>query len=253
MNKNNNQIDTPIKSKSAYLKILFLKDMEKYKDQPVFYRPIRGSDQQVPVYDFAVFYFFTMYGYNKPQRYTWKFTSTDGKIDDVFQLYPFDTMKFDADPSIKNNLRQWEKIIIPRTDGVVVIAHYYNAFQRDRGEWAGTRAEKDISELRLVVDFSSVITTPGKESLLFRDKPAGFLVDSIEQISKGLRLDYDTGRIFSVSANNVPEGAVLQLNWKLNWENLALWQASTGKENFTPNISFEHGSFPDPYENSTFG
>lgn len=190
------QDSAPIKSKSAYLKLLFLKDKENYEGKPVYYRPIRGSDEPEPVYDSAIFYFFTMYGINKPQRYTWQFTSKDGKIDDVFQLYPFDAKKFDADPSKESNLKVWDRIIIPKTDGVVVIAHYYNAFQREEGEWAGARAGKDTSELRLVVDFSSIITIPGKDNLLFKKRPCASLEDPIEQMSKALRLEYDTGRIF---------------------------------------------------------
>jgi hypothetical protein len=245
------QVKTPIKSKSAYLKILFLRDKKKYEGKPVYYRPIRGSDKLEAVYDYAVFYFFTLYGIDKPQRYTWQFTSSEGKIDDVFQLYPFDATKYDADPSKKDNLRVWDRIIIPKTDGVVVVAHYYNAFQREVGEWAGARAEKDISELRLVIDFSSVITIPGKESLLFKRKPTASLADPVEKTTRALELEYDSGIIFSVAKSNVPEGSVLQFAWQLNWDNLGLWQGSTGEEDFTPTSSKFHEGFRSPYDNTT--
>jgi hypothetical protein len=241
----------PIKSKSAYLKILFLKDREKYEGKPVYYRPIRGSNRLEAIYDSAVFYFFTLYGLDKPDYYKWEFTSSEGTIDDVFQLYPFDASKYDADPSRKDNLRVWDRIIIPKTDGVVVVAHHYNAFQREKGEWAGARAERNISELRLVIDFSSVITIPDKDAFLFKRKPIASLTNPIEKTTKDLVLEYDSGRIFSVVAHDVKEGSVLKYTWQLNWDNLGLWQGSTGEEDITPTSSIFDEGFKSPYDRTT--
>ena len=229
----------PIKSKSAYFKILFLKDKEKFKNEPILRKPLRNSNELVPIYDIGVAYFFTLYGIKSPSRYNWSFTSSEGTIDDVLQLYPFDYTKYDADPSKRNNLRVWDKIMIPKTDGVVVVAHYYNAFQKENGEWAGIRAEKDVAELRLVLDFSSIITILGKENLLFKDSPKASLVDPVEETSRVVKTEYSSGRIFSAAANNVPEGSVLQFNWKLNWENLAVWKASAYDQEIIPTISFD--------------
>jgi hypothetical protein len=234
--------NTPIKSKSAYLKLLFLKDQEKHKEKPAFYKSIHGSTQ--PVYDSAVLYFFVLYGIDKPQPYAWYFAnSSDGSganIDDVFQLYPIDSTRNDVAHSENPNVRARDRIIIPKTDGIVAVAHYYNAFQRQVGEWTGTRAEKDVLELRFVVDFSSIITIPGKESLLFKTKPTTSMQDPRENISKAIELDYDSDRIFSATANNVPEGAVLQFKWQLNWDNLGTWQGFAGEQGFTPTIYLWH-------------
>lgn len=226
----------PIKSKVAYAKILFLRDREKFKDQPVFTTNLRGSDSQEGVYDHAIYYFFTLFGNNKPNHYVWQFSSAEGWIDNVLQLYPFDPSKFYADPSMQYNPRIYDKLVIPKTDGVVVVAHYFNGFQRDRGEWAGIRAEKDVEELRLVVDFSSVITAPDKS--LFKEEPTAYLSDRAQRIEKMVTpLEYNTGKIFVASQKDVAEGSVLKFKWKINWDDLATWQAMTeDKKQTTPLI-----------------
>jgi hypothetical protein len=225
----------PIKSKVVFVKILFLRDKEKFKDQPVFTRRLRGSARLESVYDSALFYIFTLFGAKRPNRYEWKFTSTDGTVDDVLQLYPFDASKFHADRSKDNLNKYYDGIIIPKTDSALVIAHHYNAFQREKGEWALARAEKDISELRLVVDFSSVITASNED--LFIEQPDAYFIDPIEKTTKFVDLEYNTGKIFSVSKKNVSEGCTLELRWKMNWDSLATWQGFRENKRITPEIS----------------
>src|SRR5215210_77262 len=103
-------VSAPIISKVAYAKILFLRDREKFKDQPVFTRLLRGSNIKEGVYDSAIYYFFTLFGKDKPNRYEWKFSSSEGKVDNVLQLFPFDASKFNADPSKDYDSSIWDKI-----------------------------------------------------------------------------------------------------------------------------------------------
>jgi hypothetical protein len=213
----------PIKSKIAYAKILYLSD--KTRNKPLLKKQIRGSTDEESIYDSAIYYVWTKLNKISTEKYNLKFTSTKGKVDDILQLHPFDpNSKFhDPDPSAKYMHQIWEVPIDPTdltSENVVVVAHYYNGFQKDGGEWAGVRTDQNTEELRLTVDFVSLLTKQGKENDLFEQKPTAYLVNE-KNIENQVDLDFEDKRKFSVKQNSVKKGQVLKLVWKIKWDNIA--------------------------------
>jgi hypothetical protein len=237
------QSDNSIINKTAYIKILFLTDGEilddnNFRGTPVMMRTIRNSRNIVPIFDTALYYVFTKFNNNeRPRHFEWIFTSEDGKIDDAMQIYPFDPNLSSADPGKDSNEKlRAKKVDTAITDNIVTIAHWYNAFRKNK-EWAGARADDDTSEMRVVVDFTSVITAPGKENSLFRKKPEGFFVDGSNGVQKPMPVtEYNNGRIFSTHlAEHSSKDDVLKLVWETNWENLGKWQGLHNKKLYVPN------------------
>lgn len=238
----NGQSQNPVEVKSAYVKMLFLvngtlgEDNKSYVGTPVMMRSIRNSPTPVPVFDTALYYTFTKFNTAyRPRHFEWVFTSQDGKIDDAMQIFPFDPIiNASGDGTERDEKLQKKKIDPKKTDNVVTVAHWYNAF-REGAEWAGARADDDTSEIRLTVDFTSVITALGKENLLFKDKPRGFIVDGLDKSKTPVAAaEYSNGRVFSVSGRDLSKDDVLRLEWKLHWENLGEWMGMYHNKKFTP-------------------
>lgn len=216
--------DAPIIMKYAYVKILFLTDKEKFNEQPILRKVLRGSTDSQDIYDAGVFYVNTRFNTNKPRHFKWEFTSEQGTVDDVFQLYPFKYNIRSNEPGSENDPRRRTNPVDTKlTDGVIVIAHHYNAFQKDK-EWAGIRADDDSQGIRIVVDFSSIATLPDKDQL-FETEPWGEMEKALTGVKEPLQVERIGTRIFSISYNNATKDDVLKLWWKINWNNLVLWQA----------------------------
>jgi hypothetical protein len=221
------QNSAPIILKYAFIKILFLTDQKKFKNEPVLRKPLRGSSEKVAIYDAGLYYVTTRFNLYRPRHFKWQFTSEQGAVDDVFQLYPFNINLVSGDPATHNDPRRKENPVDTKlTDHVIVVAHLYNAFQEGpAGEWAGARADDDTEGIRLVMDFSSVTTLPGKEDLLFKSEPWAEIEKAFTHIREPVQVDRINNRIFTASYNNASKDDVLKIRWSMNWDNLAMWQA----------------------------
>lgn len=233
----------PIAVKMLYIKMIFLIDRRKHENNPVFKRKLRRSDEEFPIYDSSIFYQFTQFASNKPPKHNWEFTSSRGQVD-ALQLHPFNPTTDHADPAKRTIHKSVKGYLRPTPDSLVVVCHNYNGFQREDGEWAGVRASNDTSLLRLVVDFSSVMTAKGKE--LFLELPSAYWRHELEQdpndISKKLEtplvFEYNDGRVFSVSQTDVPQEDIIAIRYKMNWESLVNWQGYYGNKKFIPYMLF---------------
>ena len=222
-----------------YIKIVFLIDREKHEKNPVFERKLRRSEEGFPVYDSSIFFQFTQFSPEKPREHRWRFTSTEGQVD-AMQLHPFNLTTAHADPAKRTMADSVEGILRPTPDSLVVVCHNYNGFQRERGEWAGVRAANFTKCLRLVIDFSSVMTITGEE--LFSELPSAYWVHELEQdpndtsklLETPLTFEYNDGRVFSVSQTDVPTMDIIKIKYKMNWESLVNWQGYYENKKFKP-------------------
>lgn len=236
-----NDTDVPITVKLLYIKLIFLVDREKHEGNPVFRRRLRRSGEEFPVYDAAIFYQFTQFGRNKPPDHDWRFTSTWGQVD-ALQIHPFDITTADADPAKRTIHKSVEGYLKPTPDSLLVVCHYYNGFQKEDGEWAGVRAANDTGILRLVIDFSSVMTATDKE--LFSEPLSANWVhelsrdpnDSKKKLETPLEFEYNDGRVFSVAQTHVPKKDVILIRYKMNWDSLVNWQGYYENEKFVPKM-----------------
>lgn len=214
----------PIKALTQYLKIIFLQDKDSFTE-PVFNRYKSGSPT-TQVYDSAVFIRNVVYDSHGPRES--KFRSLSGDVDDTFLVYPeFKSYVTETDVSTK--------VTVLDASNSLSIAQYNNSFQRGH-EWAGIRTDENTSQLRLVVDFSSIMTAPGKEHLLFSEKPRASLIQlhPVRTEVQQLLFDFNNGRVFSAMAKDVPEKYQLRIKWKVYWENLALWEGFYNNTRITP-------------------
>ena len=233
--------DVPIVAKVLYIKLIFLVDKEKHEGNPVFTRKLRRSGEGFPVYDTSIFYQFTQFAVNKPADHEWRFTSSRGQVD-ALQIHPFDPFTSDPDPAKKTIHSSVEGYLSPTPDSLLVICHNYNGFQKGDGEWAGVRAANHTGLLRLVVDFSSVMTVPGKE--LFLELPSAYWVheaqrnpnDRSKKLEEPLQFEYNDSRVFSVAQGDVPKKDVLLIRYKMDWDALVLWHAYHKKKKFIPDM-----------------
>jgi hypothetical protein len=215
----------PIILKYAYIKILFLTHQKKFEKKPILQKILRGSSKLEDIYDAGLYYVNTRFNADRPRNFKWQFTSEQGTVDDVFQLYPFQYNLVSRDPATHNDPRRKENPVDTKlTDNVIVVAHHYNAFQEGlTGEWAGARADDDTEGMRIVIDFSSVSTLPGKEDLLFKVQPWAEMAKAL--VTEPVQVERLSNRIFTASYNNASRDDVLKIRWSINWDNLALWQA----------------------------
>jgi len=225
-----NGTDTPVALKLLYIKLIALVDEEKNKGTPLFTRRLRRSGESFPIYDTAMFYQFTQFSSSPPTDHEWKFTSSRGQVDAI-QLYPFDPATSDPDPAKRTIHKSVEGYLRPTPDSLIVVCHYYNGFQKGDGEWAGVRAANDSGQLRLVVDFSSVMTVEDND--LFTERPSAYWAqeskrdpaDSTKRLETPIEFEFNDGRVFSVSQKNVKKRDVLLIRYKLNWDSLLTWKA----------------------------
>lgn len=238
-----NDFGIPIVVKLLYIKLIFLIDREKHKDNPVFRRQLRRSGEEFPVYDASIFYQFTQFASNKPPDHEWRFTSSRGQVD-ALQLHPFDSTTAVSDPAKRTIHKSVEGYLKPTPDSLLVVCHNYNGFQREDGEWAGVRAANDTGLLRLVIDFSSVMTVTGNE--LFSELPSSYWVhelqrdpnNSSKKLKTPLEFEYNDGRVFSVAQTDVPKKDVILIRYKMNWDCLVNWQGYYENEKFIPKMLF---------------
>ena len=212
----------PVKAKVTYVKILLLTD--KSNNRPVLKKSLRNSKNPLSVYDVAVYQVYTSFN-EKPHFYEWQFASTEGQVDNVLQLYPFDAYTFNANP-INNPGDWWHNVKNPLSDEIIFIVHFYNSFQKEF-ENTFTVAEDSTEELRLTIDFSAIITQPEKENNVFLEFPQAYMKKR-EDLSNRVpvSLDYKSSRIFSAVIKDVSRRDSLLMEWKINWDNLAAWQGS---------------------------
>lgn len=236
--------ETPVVAKNLYINLIFLIDKEKHRGKPVFKRKLRRSGEEFPIYDAALYYQFTQFSSHKPPYHEWKFTSSEGQVD-ALQLHPFDPTVSDPDPAKKTIHKSVEGYLRPTPETLLVVCHYYNAFQKNKGEWAGMRASNDTKLLRLVVDFSSIMTTEGADLFLEApiaywrhrthiDPQAGHRSSKVEDTP--LEFDFTDGRVFSASKTNVLKNEAIVLKYKMNWDGLLTWQAYSRNKKFTPTM-----------------
>lgn len=231
----------PIAFKVLYIKLIFLTDQQKHEGNPVFKRKLRRSDEEFPIYDSSIFYQLTQFGRDKPPDHEWRFTSSHGQVD-ALQLYPFDPTTSSSDPAKRTIHKSVEGYLRPSPDSLLVVCHNYNGFQRGDGEWAGNRAPNDTGLLRLVVDFSSVMTIDDKE--LFAEFPRAYWVHELERdpndpskkLETPLAFEYSDGKVFSVSQADVPRKDVLLIRYKMEWDNLVNWEGFYQKKKFIPHM-----------------
>jgi hypothetical protein len=217
--------EPPIIMKYAYIKILFLTHEKKFRNRPILRKSLRGSSELQDIYDVALYYVNTRFNTRRPRHFKWQHTSEQGTIDDVFQLYPFKYDIVSPDPATQNDPRKKENPVDTKlTDNVIVVAHHYNSFQEGR-EWAGARADDDTEGIRVVVDFSSVTTLSGKGEALFSTHPWGEMQKGISGVKVPVSVELVSSRIFTAACNNASKDDVLRIWWKINWDNLSLWQA----------------------------
>ena len=236
-----NDTNVLIDVKILYIKMIFLIDQKKHKDNPVFNRKLRRSNEEFPIYDASIFLQFTQFTPNKPPDHEWRFTSSRGQVD-ALQLHPWDITTARADPAERTINRSVEGYLRPTPDSLLVVCHNYNGFQREDGEWAGVRAANDTKLLRLVVDFSSVMTVATEE--LFTELPSAYWVhelqqdpnDSSKRLETPLIFEYNNGRVFSVSQTDIPKRDVILMRYKMNWESLINWQGYYKNEKFIPKM-----------------
>ena len=227
----------PVAVKMLYVKLIFLTDKEEHEKSPVFKQTLRRSGQEFAVYDSAIYYQFTQFGENRPDDHEWKFTSSEGFVDGI-QWHPFAPQPYLADPARRTIEKGIEGYLRPTPDTLVVVSHFYNGFQRGHGEWAGVRAANDTGLLRIVLDFSSVMTAPDKE--LFIEEPRAFVRDALATdaatAETPINLEFSDGRTFSACQRDVRKKDVLKLSYRLNWNALVSWRATDRETTFTPNV-----------------
>jgi hypothetical protein len=212
---------TMIKIKDVYLRFVYL--ISKDGGTPVVQKKLRGSSKPIPIYDLGNYYVHSVF--NKVlSNYEWKFQSSTGQIDDVLQLHPFAGLSTDAFPV--GNPGTWTHRINSPTNEVLFVVPHYNSFQKDHENVFGI-VEEQIGELRLTVDFSSIVTKLGQEDSLFIDPPKAFLVRGQEYLTdsefvREVPIDYisRSRRVFSAKINDVNKDSSLKLEWKINWNSL---------------------------------
>jgi len=150
-----------------------------------------------------------------------------------FEEYPEDNDRILGEPGEIGNLE------IKRTDidlgdhhASSIVTQHYNGFQRGmKGEWAGVKANEDTDELRLVIDFSTVLTKNETDEL-FEIKPTGFIARNLKgytgAVRKKLNLEFAHDNIFAVSKTKVRRNDYIGLRWRLKWENLLTWKSFAG-------------------------
>lgn len=233
--------EKPIALKLLYIKLISLIDREANKDRPLFKRKLRRSAEEFPVYDSSLFYQFTQFGAERPTDHEWKFTSSRGQVD-ALQIHPFDPSTSDPDPAKRTIHKSVGGYLRPTPDTLLVTCHYYNAFQKKDGEWAGIRAANDTGLLRLVVDFSSVMTI-GNEAL-FLEQPSVYWAhelerdpnDPNERLKTKLDFEFDDSKVFSVSQKSVLKRDVIFIKYKMNWDSLFRWEAYHDDERYIPEM-----------------
>jgi hypothetical protein len=216
MNETNSSERNVIKAQTRYFKLLFLQDRENSNNKEVLKRRTRKGIEK-GIFDSAICYVYT--SYYTARRNDLRFRST-GDVDDVFLVYP------DVRSCIK--CKEEAEIEVSMNDiacnDVVVVAQYYNAFQKGN-ESAAARADDCTHNLRLIVDFSSIVTARGKENQLFMNEPKANSEEHVRSIG---------GRVFSVEKENVRRDDVLRLEWNINWDNLAVWKCEYKNEGIIP-------------------
>lgn len=165
-----------------------------------------------------------------------------------FEEYPEDTGDNDR---ILGEIGETSNLEIRRTDidlddhnASSIVTQHYNGFQRGKkGEWAGVKANEDTGELRLVVDFSTVLTK-NETSDLFDIKPTGFIARNLGGntgvVRKKLNLEFTRENIFAVSKTNVKRNDYIGLRWRLKWENLLTWKSFAGDKQQIGKIKSMH-------------
>lgn len=232
--------DAPVAVKLLYIKLLFLTDMSKYEKNPVFTRQVRRSGEEFPIYDASIFYQFTHFGENKPRDHEWEFTSSRGQVD-ALQVLPFDPTISDPDPAKRTIHQSAKGYLRPTPDTLLVVCHNYNGFQKGDGEWAGVRAANDTKVLRLVVDFSSVMT--GEDKKLFVEPPRAYWTHELQKdpndpernLETPVDFEYCHGGVFSVSQRDVLKKDTLTIRYRMAWDNLVYWQAYHNQREWIPN------------------
>lgn len=223
-----------VKYKATYIKLIFLVDKKTHPNEPIFYRKLyRSEGKPEPIYDSAMFYTISEFAEKKPPRYVVKSTSSEGMVEQL-QLHPFSAVGKFADPAENSDLRKSEVDISDYSTCTAVITHDFNGFQRGEGEWAGARADEDTSELRLVVDFSSIPTKPEKQNELFEKEPIAYWVHvdgNGNRIETEIDMNYRRGNVFSISQKNVSKNDIVKMKWQMAWDNLLTWHSkSNGTE-----------------------
>jgi len=233
MNNTNTPKQNNIAAKILYIKILFIIDRKKFKGNPVFIRKLRRSGEEFPVYDQATFFQFTKFGALKEDIAEWKFTSAGGEVD-ALQIFPFEHKDFFADPAKTNINKMVEGAIkLKDNDNLLVICQYYNGFQGETGSWAGVRADKNTDLLRLIVDFSSVMTADVDKEL-FVESPTAYWNQYFEKKKSPIEFEFNDGRVFSISQKNVSQKDVIMIKYKMNWDNLITLQSIVNKKEIEP-------------------
>jgi hypothetical protein len=201
-----------VKSKETYVKLQFL--TPKKNKIPAFEGRIRGS--RVPVYDCGVYHISTYFN-SKPQTYTWHFYCKEGQVDNVMQLSPF--KKNVENVYEDDSINHWTCMVRePTANTVVFVVNHYNSFQHgNKGEYeyAATKAEQDTEELKLAVDFSSILTNHDQQNSLFSSPPKAFK-NFTEPLPKDNTEVSNDGRIFSAVIHNARENEKLRISWNID-------------------------------------
>lgn len=169
------------------------------------------------IYDVAHYQVHCIFN-KKVSGYEWKFQSSVGQIDNVVQLHPFGGLGTDAYPV--NTPGAWLHRIASNTSEALFVVPHYNSFQRNHENVFGI-VEELIGELRLTVDFSSVMTKPGQEDLLFLEPPKAYFVKTKDLFGesesiKEIQTDYvsKSQRVFSAFVLNIDKDSTLKFEWK---------------------------------------
>ena len=194
--------------KLMYVKILHLSQMGAGKN-PVYRRVVeRLGGEEVPVFDEAVYYGLNIFS-RQEQKYSTVFRSSG--IVDLRIGHPWkEKLEFpDKDAQVLRNIvRQTVK---GPSNVYLTVSHHYNGLQPGH-EDIGVRMDQDTQHARLVVDFSSI---PNSQ-LLFRERPKAVLRTGNEEKPIGI-IEYSP-TIFSTAQNDLKEGQVLRIDFKIDWD-----------------------------------
>src|SRR6478609_6960343 len=120
--------------------------------------------ETLKVYDISILiFFFIEFADQKPENFIYRVaTNPEGHIGNMLQISPFDDDFFDpALPFEMDSRGEKQKIFKCPEENIWTTATLYNICQIGR-EWVGNLANENAKELRLILDFSSIIPMPGK-------------------------------------------------------------------------------------------
>lgn len=141
-----------IQEKILYYKFLYLSE-DKPDIKPFYNRLTKNGKHSIDVYDEYIT--IRIVRFNHLIKNYNSYDRTSGSAVEVSSLMPYIFSLPDSDRKARNNPQIVQPIIIGPSDTFSTVSAYYNGFQGNNKD-LGTKADKNTSIMRLIVDFTSI-------------------------------------------------------------------------------------------------